>query len=124
MTMEKDKRIEQLMKGAGLVRAPENFTGSVMKKVAAEPDRKAYRPIIGRGGRLMILLCITALVVISVLYSEPGARFLENGFNLPEFNIDLGFLADIPLSTGILSALVALFILVLSDAGISRRRVL
>jgi len=37
-----------------------------------------------------------------------------------QFNLE--FLKKINISTGIVSALVAMFVLVLSDAGISRRR--
>jgi hypothetical protein len=122
--MEKDTRLEKLMKEAGLAHTPANFTGNVMQKISAEPERTAYKPIIGRGGRLLILFFVTAIVMISVIYSEPGARFLEYNLDLPEFDLNLGFLSEIRISTGILSALAALFILVLSDAGISRKKAL
>jgi hypothetical protein len=43
--------------------------------------------------------------------------------HLPQIKMNFDFLSEISISTGLVSVLVALFILVLSDAGLSRRRV-
>jgi len=127
--MERDPQITKLIREGGVVLAPEGFTGRVMNLIATEPEKKAYKPLIGWGGRIMIILFILAVIVLSVIYSEPGGRILENiqmfsnlDWQLPRLNLNFGFLSEINLSTGLLSALVAIFILVLSDAGFSKRR--
>jgi len=127
--MERDPQLSKLIREDGIIPAPEGFTGRVMNMIATEPEKKIYKPLIGKGGRIVIILFVIALIVISVIYSEPGGRLLENsGFlssldwQMPKLNLNLDFLSEINLSTGLLSALVAIFILVLSDAGFSKRR--
>ena len=60
---------------------------------------------------------------------EPGQRIFNSGgivsgweWQLPQISFNLEFLTQINISTGLVSGLVALFILVLSDAGLRRRR--
>lgn len=127
--MERDPQLSKLIREDGIVPAPEGFTGRVMNMIATEPEKKIYKPLIGKGGRIVMILFVIALIVISVIYSEPGGRILENsGFlsslewQMPKLNLNLDFLSEINLSTGLLSALVAIFILVLSDAGFSKRK--
>jgi len=121
--------LSKLLREGGVVPAPEGFTSEVMDMIATEPEKKAYKPLIGRGGRIMIILFLIAVVVLSVLYSEPGGRLLEStgwfsnlDLQRPQFNMNLKFLSEINFPTGLVSALVAVFILVLSDAGLSRRK--
>ena len=128
--MERDPQISKLIREGGVVPAPEGLTGHVMDLIAQEPEKKAYKPLIGRGGRIMIILLVAAIVVISVIYSEPGGRLIEStGWfsnlegRLPQLNLNLGFLSEIKLSSGLAAGLVAIFVLVLSDAGLNRRKV-
>jgi hypothetical protein len=100
-----------------------------MHLITAEPQPKKYKPLIGRGGRIMILLFVTAIVVLSIIYAEPGGRILESvpglsdlGWQIPRIDWDLGFLSGINFPTGIVAVLAAIFILVLSDTGLSRRK--
>ena len=127
--MERDPQLSKLIREGRVVPAPEGFTSEVMDLIITEPEKKAYKPLIGRGGRIMIILFLTVIVVLSVIYSEPGGRFLESTgllsnleWQRPQINVSFKFLSDIDLSTGLVSALVAVFILVLSDAGLSRRK--
>ena len=127
--MERDPQLSRLFREGGVVRAPEQFTGKVMEVIASEPVKKVYKPLIGRTGRIMIILVMIAVVVLSIVYSEPGGRLLESSqliskyqWQMPKLNVNFDFLSEISLSTGLVSVLVALFILVLSDAGLSRRR--
>ena len=127
--MERDPQISKLIREGGVVPAPEGFTGRVMDLVATEPEKKDYKPLIGRGGRIMILLFVIAVIVLSVVYSEPGGRILENSqlfsnldWKMPSLNLNFGFLSEINLSTGLLSTLGAIFILVVSDAGFGKRK--
>jgi hypothetical protein len=129
--MERDPHISKLIREAGVVPAPEGLTGRVMNLIAKEPVKKAYKPLIGRGGRIMIILFLTAIVVLSFLYSEPGGRILEPAgwfsnleWQLPQFNLNLSFLSEINIPTGLVSLLMAIFILVLSDAGLNRRKLI
>ncbi len=127
--MERDPQLSKLIREGGVVPAPERFTSKVMDLITTEPEKKAYKPLIGRGGRIMIILFMVAVVVLSVLYTEPGGRLLEStgwfsnlDWQRPQFNVNLNFLSEINFPTGLVSALVAVFILVLSDAGFSRRK--
>jgi len=127
--MKRDPYISKLIRESGVISAPENFTASVMDKIEAIPVKKAYKPLIGTGGRVMIILFIIGIIVLAVLYSSPAGELFGSTIQLPQvepklpqlhFNLD--FLKQINVSTGVVSALVALFILILSDAGLSRRR--
>jgi len=127
--MKRDPHISKLIRESGVVPAPDNFTASVMDKIEAIPVKKTYKPLIGRGGRIIIILFIIAIVVVALLYSNPTGELFGSTIQLPQvvnkwpqltFNLD--FLKQINVSTGVVSALVAVFILILSDAGLNRRR--
>jgi hypothetical protein len=112
-----------------VVHAPDGFTGKVMDMIAAQPEKKKYKPLIGRSGRIMIILFVIAVIVLSLVYAEPGGRIMENArilsklnWQMPQIDWDFSFLSGIKLPTGIVAALLAIFILVLSDAGLNRRR--
>lgn len=127
--MKRDPHISKLIRESGMVRAPDNFTAAVMDKIESLPVKKSYKPLIGRGGRIMIILFIIAVVVISLIYSDPSGELFGSASRLPrvewqwpQINFNLEFLKQINISTGAVSALVAMFILVLSDAGLNRRR--
>ncbi len=127
--MKRDPHISKLIRESGVIPAPENFTASVMDKIEAVPVRKSYKPLIGRGGRILIILFLIAVIVMALFYTDPGGELFGSSIkiprwepNLPQVQFNLEFLKKINISTGIVSALVAMFVLVLSDAGISRRR--
>jgi len=127
--MKRDPHISKLIKESGVQAAPKNFTASVMDMIEAIPAKKSYKPLIGRGGRIIIILFIIAVVVVAIMYTDPTGELFGTTIKLPrvehqapQFNINLDFLQGINFSTGIVSALVALFVLILSDAGLNRRR--
>lgn len=127
--MERDPNISKLIRESGLVHAPDSFSKKVMKRIVVEPDKKAYRPLIGRFGRILIVLFIAGIIVISLIYSEPGGRILENfkgisnlEWQLPQPNLSLDFLSEINISAWLASTFAAIFILVFTDAGLSRRK--
>ncbi len=127
--MKRDPHISKLIRESGLNAAPENFTASVMDKIEAVPAKSSYKPLIGRGGRIVFILLVIAVIVLAVLYTDPSGELFGSRITLPQverqlppLNFNLGFLHQINISTGIVSALVAMFVLVLSDAGLNRRR--
>ena len=127
--MKRDPHISKLIRESGLVQAPDNFTDEVMSKIESIPVRKPYKPLIGRWGRIFIILFLVAVVMLSVIYTDPNGELFGSAirvptvdWQLPQFNFNLEFLKQINISTGVVSALLALFILVLSDAGLNRRR--
>lgn len=127
--MKRDSHISKLIKESGVVQAPGNFTKAVMDKIESLPVAKSYKPLIGRGGRIMIILFLVAVVVVSIVYTDPGGELFGSSgrlprveWQLPQMNFNLEFLNQVKISTGVVAALVALFILVLSDAGLSRRK--
>jgi hypothetical protein len=127
--MKRDPHISKLIRESGLEQAPDSFTEEVMNKIESIPVRKPYKPLIGRGGRIFIILFLAAVVSLSVIYTEPNGELFGSAirlpsvnWQLPQLNFNLEFLKQVKLSNGVISALLALFILVLSDAGLSRRR--
>jgi hypothetical protein len=127
--MERDPNISRLIREGGREKAPLGFTSQVMDLIISAPEKKTYKPLIGRGGQIFIVLLGIMMVVFTVIYAEPGAKFLQAGsafpnleWTIPEFNLNLQIFSKINFSGGIAAALVALFILVLSDAGIQKRK--
>ncbi|MCK4880342.1 MAG: hypothetical protein KAS82_06775 [Bacteroidales bacterium] len=127
--MERDSHISKLIRESGVISAPGSFTTEVMDKIEAVPVRKPYKPLIGRGGRILFILFVVGVVVVSIFYAEPtGSLFDSSGkiavmdWQWPRLSFHLDFLSRINLSNALVSAVVAIFILVLSDAGLNRRR--
>ncbi len=127
--MKRDPHISKLIRESGLNAAPENFTASVMDKIEAVPAKSSYKPLIGRGGRIVFILLVIAVIVLAVLYTDPSGELFgskialpQAELQIPQLNFKFDFLQQINISTGIVAALVAMFILVLSDAGLNRRR--
>jgi hypothetical protein len=128
--MEKDTYILKLFRESGIVHAPDGFTRSVLERIEAEPVRKTYKPIIGKTGRILLILFIAGVVAFSLIYSFPGeakldpaGEILNLGWQWPSVNFSLDFLKDLPPQPWILSTIVALFLLVVSDAGLRRRKI-
>jgi hypothetical protein len=76
-----------------------------------------------------MMLFIGAMVVFSLLYSTPSeiasdrqGGFFSREWEMPSFNLNLEFISDLNLQPWILGTVVALFLLVISDAGFRRRR--
>ena len=127
--MKRDPHISKLIRESGVHAAPENFTASVMDKIEAVPAKKSYKPLIGRGGRIVIIFFIVAVIVLALVYTEPGGELFGTSIQIPQLkpnwsqvHLNLDFLKGLNISTGIVSALVALFVLILSDAGLNHRR--
>jgi len=127
--MKRDPHISKLIRESGVKAAPENFTASVMDLIEAIPAKKAYKPLIGRGGRIIVILFIIAVIVVAIIYTDPSGELFGSRITLPQaerqlpqLNFNIDFLQQINISTGIVSALVAMFVLVLSDAGLNRRK--
>ena len=112
--------MKKLIRESGIMPAPEGFTKEVMEKIGTVPAEIRARPLIGRTGRIIILLAVIAVVLISIFYADTGGQ--SSGFQLPDLSFDLQFLSEINLTRGLVAALAAVFILVLSDAGFSRKR--
>ena len=127
--MKRDPQISKLMRESGLESAPDDFTSRVMDKLQAVPSKKPFKPLIGRGGRILIILTIAALVVVAMLFTDPAGKLFGNSISIPrmesrwsQLHFNLDFLKQIHISTGLAAALVAMFLLVLSDVGLNRRR--
>ena len=127
--MERDPKISKLFRESGLEHAPGNFTNQVVDKIQIEPVKKTYKPLISRTGSFLILLLIIAIAAVSVIYSEPSSKLLENvgmlsnfEWQLPRINFSFDFLSGFSFSTWLVSTIVALFLLVLADAGLGRKR--
>jgi len=113
--------MKSLFRESGIVLAPDGFTEGVMEKVQAGPEKVRFRPLIGKTGRIIILLSVIVFLVIAIFYGGTDTR--PSALKLPDFDFTLQFLQEINLSTGLVAALAAIMVLVLSDAGLSRRRI-
>jgi hypothetical protein len=127
--MKRDQHISKMMRESGLESAPDDFTSRVMDKLQAVPSKKLYKPLIGRGGRILIILTIAALVVVAMFLTDPASKLFGSNISIPrvefrwtQLHFNLDFLKQIHISTGAAAALVAVFLLVLSDVGLNRRR--
>lgn len=127
--MERDPEIRKLIKEKGLETPSGDFTEKVMYRIGTKPANPGYRPLIGKTGRVLIMLFIVAVVVISLLYSGQGGMLIEKTlkpglpeWNWPQFNFDLEFLSRINFSPWLVSTVVALFLLILTDAGVRRKK--
>ena len=127
--MKRDPKLSKLIRESGLIHAPDNFTDQVMGKIAVAPFKSPIKPLIGRGGQIVIILSTIGIVVASLVTSEPKGTLFEKarGFSglelkLPQINFSLDFFSEINISTWLVSTIVALFLLVLADAGLNRRK--
>ena len=116
--MERDKKLEKLIKEHALISAPENFTELIIEKVN-EPLPSTYKPLIGKAGRLFILAFIALIIVLAIFSSaaeasEPILNLPEWKFTFPEINWKI--------PSGLLAGLIAVLILALTDARLNRSR--
>ncbi len=128
--MEKDRHISKLIRESGMVKAPEDFTQKVMNRIGAESVHKPYKPLIGRTGGIITLLIIAGIAVTSLIVSSPGETekgILENlkpiDWQWPGLNLDFSFLEHLNFSPWLVGTLVAVFLLILSDAGLNRKKI-
>lgn len=127
--MERDPNISRIIRESGLQSAPDHFTGKVMTSIGVETAKTTYRPLIGKAGRIMILLFIMGIVGFTLFYAEPGDPLLEFGERLSNIlrelsgkGLNFEFITNINVSAWLASTVVALFLLVLSDFLLRRRR--
>lgn len=120
--MIRDPYISKLIRESGMTQVRSNFTLAVMNRIELLPVKQSYKPLLGLGGRILIILFFLVVVVISILYSDPGGEIFSNTVKLPQLNINLDFLKQVNISTGLISALAAMFLLVILDAGLNRQR--
>ncbi len=127
--MERDPKISRLLKESGLAQTTGNFTDQVMNQIRIASSKSAYKPLIGRTGRILIILFIIGIVLLTGFYSEPGGSIFENigvlsnvEWKLPQLNYSWDLFSEINISTWLVSTIVALFLLVLSDTGLNNRR--
>ena len=105
--MERDPNISKLVRESGILKAPENLTSRVMNLISEEPEKQAYKPIIGKKGSWIILLFVVGVVVASLLSAEPGQRIFNSEgvlsgleWQLPQITFNLDFLSQISPSAG------------------------
>ena len=124
--MERDKKIEKLIRENSLLAPSDNFTASVLDKLRVTPIKSGYKPLIGRRVGYIAISLIATILLVAIFssingVSEPLINLPDWSIALPEWDITLpDFSWKIP--TGLLAGVVAVFILVLTDAGYSRSR--
>ena len=130
--MEQDKGLKKLIKDHGIEPVTEDFTSRVMDRILAEPVKKAYKPIIGKGAGIFILVFFLVIISVSLIYGEPSGIASEGTIHLPEVNLPdwklpqwklpVNSLPEFNITGGALAALIAVFTLVVFDALITRRK--
>ena len=128
--MEKDRHISKLIRESGISKAPDDLTQKVMDRIGAEPVRKSYKPLIGKKGGIIALLLIAGIAVTSLVVSSPATQ--GNGildsvkvkeWQWPDLHIDLSFLEHLNFSPWLIATVVAVFLLILSDVGLNRKKI-
>lgn len=126
--MEKDPKIAALIREAGIEKAPEGFTATVMDRIADMPAKKVpYRPPIGRRGWWIIGILTLALLLVIFFSYEPGTGTplperlgMEGTWQMPELRLDFSRLTGYgPIAAGFL----AIFILVVAATRPGRHSV-
>ncbi len=117
--MNRDKKLEKIIKAHGLVSPSSDFTQRVIGKIEEESIVTSFRPLIGKRGRLIGLAIIALIVLLTILGGN--ADLSQSVLNIPQWNIKLPDISFV-LPKVVLAGFVAVFILVLSDAGIRRYR--
>ena len=127
--MEKDPKLSKLIRESGPEHAPQGFSRKVMEQIHSIPEQKAYRPLIGRWGRTIILLFFVGVIAAAFLLAGSGEasgelseRIPQMNWSLPQIEFKLDFLKQMHLSTGVVSALVALSVLLFFDTALRHRR--
>jgi len=120
--MEDDKKLKQLVKEFGLQSPSDDFTDNVMNKIRDIPEKVEYKPLIGRFGRISILIVLLSVIVISIITSEPSGILSPGKFKLPEWDLSAIKVPDISISSGLVAVLLAVFLLVLGDSLFRKRR--
>jgi hypothetical protein len=124
--MERDKKIEKIVRESSLLSPSSNFTEVVLTKIAVSPVTRIYKPLVGRNAAYIAIFLVVSILLIAIFstqseMAEPLVNLPKWSFNFPEWNISLPKISwKIP--TGILAGVAAVFILILSDAGYSRSR--
>jgi hypothetical protein len=129
--MERDPHISKMIREGGIERAPMGFTQRVMDQIASLPEKKSYKPLIGKGGQIFITLLGITFVLLAVIFADPGSKLVQPEgllqnieWKIPEFHLNMQFFSRFSITGGVAAALVALFILVLSDAGFRNKRLI
>ena len=130
--MEQHKGLKKLIKDHGVEPVAKDFASKVMDRILNEPVKKEYKPIMGKGVGFSILVVFLVIITVSIIYGEPSGLATDRTIQWPQWNLDEWKLAQWKLSIkslpnlnvtgGMLSALLAVFILVVTDALIIRRK--
>lgn len=117
--MNRDRKLEKLVKTHGLFSPSPDFTDNVIGIIKGESIATSFRPLIGKRGRLMGIAIISLIIILTFFGS--GADLSEPLINIPQWDLklpDISFTIPRVMFAGI----VAVFLLVLSDAGLRRKR--
>ncbi|MEZ5069493.1 MAG: hypothetical protein R2751_00645 [Bacteroidales bacterium] len=133
--MERDPNISRLLRESGLETAPGPMTDRVMQLLEQEQPRpvKKYSPLIGRRMLWVIALLVVLVVVLSLVLGDTPAeaaswwsRLTLPEVALPEVALPTAEFDWDPkgwsISSGIVAAAVALFLLALGEARWGNRK--
>lgn len=124
--MERDKKLEKIVRENSLMAPSDNFTESVLNKIRVMPIESSFKPLIGKRAGFIAITLVATILLVGIFSSlnggsEPLFNIPEWSIAWPEWNITLPeFSWKLP--AGLLAGVVAVFILVLTDAGLSRNR--
>lgn len=117
--MQADKKLEKIIKAYGLFSPSSDFTQNVIGKIKEESIATSFKPLIGKRGRLIGIAIITLIVLLTILGGN--ADLSQPVLNIPQWDMKLPEIS-LTIPKVVLAGFVAVFILILSDAGIRRYR--
>lgn len=116
--MEKDPNLNRIVKEHGLVNAPADFTNNVLSKVR-DSRLAPYKPLIGTRAKIMILAFVILMLVVAILGTPADTG--DQLFRIPEWKLHIPEI-NLKIPSAVLAGIIAVLVLVLTDARISRSR--
>ena len=113
--MERDKKLESLIKENGIISAPEDFTEKVLSRIEQEKTNPGYEPILSRKILFGIFMGLVFLVILTFVLMD--GKLGTGFFRMPDLKF-LDTILSVHIPRGILAGILAMLILFISDAGI------
>ena len=117
--MERDRKLLELFREHGIIKAPESLTSEVIRRIEKTPERIKYKPLINR---LTIIIVTAVCLILLIVWSKFGHKS-SNGhmLSLPDWHFEIPDVSPL-FTTGIAAGFLALFVLLLSESGLKRRK--
>lgn len=124
--MERDKKLEKIIREYSLLSPSDSFTESVLEKIKVAPSKDSYKPLIRRRTGYIVFSLLAIILLIAIFsstngMSEPYIIIPDLDLTFSEWNLTFPEI-DWKFPSGMLAGVIAVFVLILADARVSRNR--